>query len=342
MLNYIIRKVNPSIIDGFHIRWYGLFFGIGFFLSYLSLVKIFKNEGLQQNDADNLTFGTFIFLIIGLRLGHCLFYEPEYYLSNPLEILKIWEGGLASHGGAIGLICAFLWFSYKSKKTFWWVISRAAVVIPITAFFVRMGNLMNSEIYGIPTNLPWGFVFVRDALITPDADKISDILIQAGLVASNASASLHTFLASIFQANADAIPFESLYDVLLKYKFVDQSQYSQVVDAFVNAGQLTANHPTQIYEALAYLLTGFILMGYYQLRSKHKKPISDFVILAITLLMLFGSRFFVEFIKNDQVDFEQSMTLNMGQLLSIPFIIAGIAFVFVAIFQHKKQKQTNV
>ncbi len=342
MLNYIIWNVDPSIIDGFHVRWYGLFFGIGFFLSYLGLAKIFKNEGLKQNDADNLTFGTFIFLIIGLRLGHCLFYEPEYYLSHPLEILKIWEGGLASHGGAIGLICAFLWFSHKLTKSFWWVISRAAVVIPITAFFVRMGNLMNSEIYGIPTNQPWGFVFIRDAAIAPDADKISEILLQAGLVSSNLATSLHSFLVGILPANADMVSFESLYNTLLKYKFIDQNQFSQVIDSFVNAGVLTANHPTQIYEGFTYLLTGVILVGYYQLSYKRKKPISDFVILAIALLMIFGSRFCFEFIKNDQVDFEQAMTLNMGQILSIPFIIFGIAFIFVAIFQHKKQKQTNV
>lgn len=201
---------------------------------------------------------------------------------------------------------------------------------------------MNSEIYGIPTNLPWGFVFVRDAAVAPDADKISEILLQAGLISSSLSTSLHSFLVSVLPTNVDAVSFESLYNTLLKYKFLDQSQFSQVIDSFVNAGVLTANHPTQIYEALTYLLTGVILIGYYQLSYRRKKPISDFVILAITLLMIFGSRFCFEFIKNDQVAFEQTMTLNMGQILSIPFILFGIAFVFVAIFQHKKQKQTNV
>src|SRR5574344_29788 len=148
MLNYIIWNVNPAIIDGFHIRWYGLFFGIGFFLSYLGLTKIFKNEGLKQNDADNLTFGTFIFLIIGLRLGHCLFYEPEYYLSHPLEILKIWQGGFGSHGAAIGILIALYIFARKQKVPMIYVVDRVVITVALGGALIRLGNLMNSEIYG--------------------------------------------------------------------------------------------------------------------------------------------------------------------------------------------------
>lgn len=335
MLNYIIWNVNPEIINGLPIRWYGLFFAIGFFLSYMCLRKIFVRENLTTDDADSLTFTTFFLLLIGLRLGHCLFYEPAEYLADPIRILYVWEGGLASHGGAIGLLCAFLWFSRKSGKSFLWVTSRAAVVIPITAFFVRMGNLMNSEIYGIATNLPWAFVFVRDATIQTSAQELSEIMAQAGLVASNSVASLTAFLSNCLPETA--VSFESLCDVLLKYKFLDQSQINPLVDACVQAGLLTTNHPTQIYEALTYLLTGVILIAYYQLRMKHNKPVSDYVICAIALLMIFATRFLYEFIKNKQVAFEESMSLDMGQWLSVPFILVGIVFVILAIRESRKE-----
>ncbi len=367
MLNYIIWNVDPEIFSGFHIRWYGLFFAIGFFLSYICLKKIFVRENLTTNDADNLTFTTFFLLLIGLRLGHCLFYEPDVYFGPYLKLfqsdctfvssaaeavsasgctvtwhdlarwLMVWEGGLASHGGAIGLVCAFIWFSRKSGKSFMWVMSRAAVVIPFTAFFVRMGNLMNSEIYGVATALPWGFVFVRDATITTTAADLSNIMAQAGLVAADSVNSLQAFLSNCLPAGD--VSFESLKDILLKYHFLHPHQETAFVDACVQSGLLTTNHPTQIYEALTYLATGGILVAYYQLRAKHNKLISDYVISAIAFFMFFGTRFFVEFIKNNQVDFEENMTLDMGQWLSLPFILCGFICVGFAIRESRKAKQ---
>jgi phosphatidylglycerol---prolipoprotein diacylglyceryl transferase len=162
IINQIVWDVTPEIIEGFHVRWYGLFFAIGFMVAYYILSYIFKQEGKSVKQLDGITFAAFIGLIIGLRLGHCLFYQPDYYLSNPIEILYIWEGGLASHGGAIGLIIAFAYYSRKHKIDLAWIISRAAIVIPVTGGMVRLGNLMNSEIYGLVTELPWGFIFVRD------------------------------------------------------------------------------------------------------------------------------------------------------------------------------------
>ncbi|HPM13122.1 MAG TPA: prolipoprotein diacylglyceryl transferase, partial [Bacteroidales bacterium] len=138
MLDYIIWNAQPEIIEGFRVRWYGLLFAVGFFVSYTFLGKIFKKEGLQQKELDNFTFMTFILLIVGLRLGHCLFYEPAEYLANPIRILFVWEGGLASHGGAIGLLLSFYLFTRKTGKSFVWIASRAAVVIPFTAACVRM------------------------------------------------------------------------------------------------------------------------------------------------------------------------------------------------------------
>lgn len=339
MLDYIIWNVSPYILgEHFHVRWYGLFFAIGFFISYRFLSKIFIREGLRQEDTDNLTFITFFFLLIGLRLGHCLFYEPQEYLSNPIKILYIWEGGLASHGGAIGVLCAFLWFSHKSKRPFIWILSRCAIVIPFTAFFVRMGNLMNSEIYGIATTLPWGFVFVRDAIVNPDAQGLTDALSQAGLVSSEIVENLHQFL-STYLPNKP-VTFTSLRDLLIQCHFITDSQAEDFTRCCIESGILSINHPTQIYEALTYLFTGCVLVYYYQRCVKKNKPVSDYFILAIGFLMLFATRFCFEFIKNDQVGFEQGMTLNMGQLLSIPFIICGLVFVILSIREKKNQKST--
>ncbi len=335
MLNYIIWNVNPEIFSGFPVRWYGLFFAIGFFLSYWCLRKIFVQENLTTNDADTLTFTTFFLLLIGLRLGHCLFYEPNVYLADPIRILFVWEGGLASHGGAIGLVCAFIWFAHESKKTFMWVMSRAAIVIPITAFFVRMGNLMNSEIYGVATNLPWGFVYVKDAAIHTNASELSSILSQAGLVTNEMAQHLQSFLSHYLPS--DAVSFESLLNLLLKNNILLENQVNPFVDACVNAGLLTTNHPTQIYEALTYLITGAILIAYYQLRIKHNKPISSYVISAIAFLMIFGTRFCFEFIKNKQVAFEENMKLDMGQWLSVPFILCGLFFIVMAIRDRNKE-----
>lgn len=339
MLNYIIWDVSPAIIDGFHVRWYGLFFGIGFFLSYIFAKKIFKRDGLSASEVDDFAFGLFLFLLVGLRLGHCLLYEPAEYLANPIKIFFVWEGGLASHGGAVGLLCGFLWFSKRSGKKFLWLMARVAIVVPITAFFVRMGNLMNSEIYGVATNLPWGFVFVRDALIQTNAHELSGIMAQAGLVTADTVPSLEAFLSNCLPHTA--VTFESLRNILLEHGFLDVSQKKAFVDACVQSGLLTTNHPTQIYEALTYLTTGIILIAYYQLRAKHNKPISEYVIMAIILLMCFATRFCIEFIKNNQVDFEKNMTFDMGQWLSVPFILAGIVFIVLAIRESKQQETTK-
>jgi len=350
MLNYIIWNVNPEIFSGFPVRWYGLFFGIGFFISYSIAVKIYTREKLTQEQVDTSAFVIFILLLLGLRLGHCCFYEPDVYLKPYIDIFKsgsdvtfydltrifrVWEGGLASHGGGIGLICAFILLSRKFKCNFWWFASRVVLVLPITAFFVRMGNLMNSEIYGVATSLPWGFVFIRDAVIPADAESISNAMLNAGLVTQDGFASLQAFLSSCL-GHIDNVSFMNLNEILIKFKFIDSSQITALTDAFVNANLLTANHPTQIYEAVTYLLTGFILLGYYVYQAKREKPISSFMILGLAMLFIFVTRFLYEFIKNDQVDFEQGMIFNMGQLLSIPYIIAGIVFVCIAVNQQKR------
>lgn len=247
----IIWDVSPIIIEfgSIQVRWYGLLFAMAFISSYIVLQHlVFKREGLKVELLDKLATYVIIGTVVGARLGHVFFYEPAYYLQNPLKILAIWQGGLASHGAAIGILLAIYFYVKATGKSYWWVIDRVVIVVALSGFFVRMGNLMNSEIYGHITTLPWGFIFVRD-------------------------------------------------------------------------GQDVARHPTQIYEALSYLALFFGLLIFYIKKYTTMKP---GFIFGVFLIFLFGVRFLIEFLKEPQVEFEQTMALNMGQLLSIPFILFGI------------------
>lgn len=175
ILNYITWNVDPVAfsLGSLQVRWYGICWALGFLFGYLLMSKVYKKERMPDGALDMLLIYMLIFTVIGARLGHCLFYEPEYYLSKPLEILKIWEGGLASHGGAIGILIG-LWLyvrrfnkgtdkkkDEKTHITYLWILDRIVIPVCLVGAFIRMGNVFNSEIYGIPTTLPWGFVFVR-------------------------------------------------------------------------------------------------------------------------------------------------------------------------------------
>lgn len=251
MLQQITWDVSPIIVKlgGLQIRWYGLFFAMAFYFGYIILEKqVFRREGLKTEMLDKLAMYVVVGTIVGARLGHVFFYEPESYLSDPISILKIWEGGLASHGAAVGILLALILFVRKSGKTYLWTLDRLVIVVALGGFFIRMGNLMNSEIYGHFTSLPWGFIYVRD-------------------------------------------------------------------------GQTEPRHPTQIYEALSYLILFFSLLAFY---VKKYKTMQQGTIFSVFLIALFGIRFLIEFVKEPQVAFEQTMALNMGQWLSVPFILAGI------------------
>jgi len=254
--------VNPEIfrIGSFAVRWYGLLFASSFFFGYIIMNRIFKNENLQEAVLDRLTIYMAIGTIVGARLGHCLFYEPGYYLQHPLEIIMIWHGGLASHGAAIGILLAVWMFSKKERKDYFWVLDRIAIVVALSGFFIRMGNLMNSEIYGIETTVQWGFVFLRNHEVAP-------------------------------------------------------------------------KHPTQIYEALAYLAIFILLFRlYWSKKGEHLQGL----LISLLCMLVFIARFFIEFLKEDQVAFEAGMKINMGQLLSIPFILMGIAGVYWSIKRSKR------
>jgi prolipoprotein diacylglyceryl transferase len=205
--------------------------------------------------------------VIGARLGHVFFYEWDYYSAHPWKILATWEGGLASHGGAIGIIIAVILFSiFTTKRNPLWTFDRLVIVIALVGGMIRIGNLMNSEIFGHATDLPWGFMFVRSR------------------------------------------EWHMLYE-----------------------GQ--ACHPTQIYEALCYFALFGLLMWMYWRKNLGERP---GMIFGTFLVGVFGSRFFIEFIKNDQVAFEQDMTLNMGQCLSIPFVLLGIILIIVSLVRKRE------
>jgi prolipoprotein diacylglyceryl transferase len=254
------------------VRWYGIAFVLGFVLGLWLLGKIWKNEKLNEEWLDKLFYYVIISATIGARLGHCLFYDPAYYLANPLEILKIWEGGLASHGGTIGILIAIWIYSKKvTHKSMLWTLDRLVVPVGFVAALIRLGNLMNHEVYGHVTNLPWGFRFIENL---PYVMILGD---------------------------------EPIFGL--------------------------PSHPTQLYEAFFYILTACICLWMYWKREDYKYP---GLIFGVFLIGIFLSRFFVEFFKNNQEAFEEGMILNMGQLLSIPFIIAGIWLTYNGLKERMK------
>ena len=263
MLFQIISwDANPEIfrIGSFAVRWYGLLFASSFFFGYIMMNRIFKNEGLGEDVLDRLTIYMALGTILGARLGHCFFYEPDYYLKNPSEILMIWHGGLASHGAAIGILTALWYFAKREKKNYIWILDRIVITVALSGFFIRMGNLMNSEIYGVETTIPWGFIFL---------------------------------------SNYETVP----------------------------------KHPTQIYEALVYLAIFIFLYKLYWIKKgEHYQGL----LISLFLILVFSARFFIEFLKEDQVAFEASMTLNMGQLLSIPFVLVGLWGLYKSLKMKKR------
>jgi prolipoprotein diacylglyceryl transferase len=262
ILSFIHWDVNPEIfsIGPLSVRWYGLMFAISFIIGYNIVEKMFKHEKENLKWLDSLLMYIVIGTIVGARLGHVFFYGWEYYSQHPAEILMIWRGGLASHGGALGVFIAlFIHSKLITKKNVFWIIDRVVVPTALAAMFIRLGNLFNSEIYGVQTSLPWGFIFERN-------------------------------------------------------------------------GETVAKHPTQLYEAGAYLIT-FILLRklYWKTEMKSKTG----MLTGIFFVMIFTARFFIEFIKEDQEAFEATMSLNMGQWLSIPFVIVGLVLILFAQYRSK-------
>lgn len=230
------------------IRWYGLLFATAFYAGYMYMRYVFKREDKPVESLDTLLMYMMISTIVGARLGHCLFYDPGYYLSNPLEIIKVWRGGLASHGGAIGILFGMYLYARKhDTQPYLWLLDRVVVPIALAGTLIRLGNFFNSEILGVPTEKSWGVVFTR----------------------------------------VDALP----------------------------------RHPAQLYESISYLL---IFLFLHQVYRKFGATTPRGLLLGLFLILIFTARFFIEFVKVRQAAFGDALPLSMGQLLSIPAVIAGI------------------
>ncbi len=248
-------------IFSYDLHFYTLCFLLGFIVSYVVMLKVFNRENISQELLDSLSIYIFIGTLLGARIGHCLFYEFDYYKDHLLEmILPIayvdgsWKltgfHGLASHGGGIGILTGLFLFCRKYKMNFLWLADKLVIVVAAAGALVRVGNFFNSEIIGLPSDLPWAVIFAR----------------------------------------VDAIP----------------------------------RHPAQLYEAIAYFTIFIIMWSMYKRATALKRG----HMLGIFLILLFSVRFLVEFVKENQEAFEDGMTLNMGQWLSIPFILVGLYLVF--------------
>ena len=259
ILSTIIWDVNPEIFPSLfenlpiHPRWYGVLFAIAFLAGFRIEEKIFAKENLKQEWVDSLFMTVLIGTILGARLGHVFFYGWPYYSQHPLEILKIWEGGLASHGAVIGVIISlWIWTNKVPKKPLLWTLDRVVLAMAFGGSLVRLGNFFNSEIIGKPSDLPWAVNFVR-------------------------------------------------------------------------LGETISRHPAQMYESIAYLISFIVLyLGYW----KYNKGEKQGFLFGMFMILVFGFRFFVEFFKENQEAFEQGMTLNMGQWLSIPVVLIGLFFIW--------------
>lgn len=259
---------SPFSIFGFEIRYYSLLWIIALVAGYLVVKKIYKREKIDEKLFDPLFIYCFLGILIGARLGHCLFYEPDYYLSHPIEIVFPFHNGeftgyqgLASHGGTVGLLLALLIYIKKTKLKLVWVLDCIGIAAPLFGSFIRLGNFMNSEIYGNVTDLPWGMIFVQ-------------------------------------------------------------------------AGESEPCHPAQLYEAIAYMLLFFVVLYIYY---KNQNKVGSGLFIGFSVFSVFLFRFFVEFVKKEQVGFEKDMFINMGQILSIPLIITGFCFIYHS-FKWKKEK----
>lgn len=260
LLNAIVWAPSENIISigGFGIRYYALCWLIGLLSAYFVVKKIYSNANVKEELFDPLFIYCFFGIVIGARLGHCLFYEPEYYLLHPIEMLLpikeingTWQftgyAGLASHGGVIGIIVGLLLYIKKTGLKFMWVLDCLGIAAPIFSALVRFGNFMNSEIIGLPTDAPWGVVFANTGIMVPC-------------------------------------------------------------------------HPAQLYESMAYLMVFIVILFLYK---NFRNKVGSGLFSGFTLFTIFTFRFFIEYIKEVQVDFENGMFINMGQILSIPLIIAG-------------------
>ncbi len=302
--------VNPRIIDSLNTpRWYGLMWGLGFYLGFEILRRIYKKDGVPSNWVDKSFIYVLIGGVLGARLGHCLFYEPEYYLSNPIEILFIWKGGLASHGGAIGVIIATIILNRKViQKSVLWILDRLIVPTALAAGLIRLGNLFNHEILGKVTTSSLGFKFLRDDGLAVGDDKITLSSLALRTVKSDEAITNENYGDKLHEA----------YNALA----ANPDQYTAFYEA------IPIRYPAQLFEAICYfLIFGIVMWLFWKTNARHIKGF----LTGTFFVTLFGARFLIEFIKENQDGVDAKYLeegLNMGQFLSIPLVLFGLYLVF--------------
>ena len=351
--SYILWNADPVIVEVFGraLRWYGLLFGLGLYFGLLISYRMMRTALLPASvTLDRLFLPIFVGTIVGARLGHILFYDPAFYFSNPLEILYIHKGGLASHGGVFGVFLALWFFARRHKVALLALLDYAVIAMPLAFFFIRMANLANSEIYGLPTEAPHGFVFTRTATerlqrafeaekisYSPAAcpvarkdlaqDLVQEIVLEVDVQHANTvsedvlRAQVRRYLPRILSARAvrDHITYPAHTPPLTIYEKEGKQHVSFCVLA-------TARHPTQLYEGVGYLL---LFVFFYTVRRRRGRFFSeDGVALGLGLMYTALVRFVVEYWKIPQEEFSHALPLNMGQMLSLPFFLAGAYLLF--------------
>ncbi|WP_455211834.1 prolipoprotein diacylglyceryl transferase [Kaarinaea lacus] len=261
-MDYFVWNVSPEIfsIGPITVRWYGALFATGFICGYFLMQWIYRRENKNVEELENLLLYVAAGTIIGARLGHCLFYDPAFYLSHPWKILAIWEGGLASHGGGLGVLIAVYLYCRKYSTSFLWLMDRLAITVALAGSFIRLGNLFNSEILGNPTDVPWAIIFQR----------------------------------------VDSVP----------------------------------RHPVQLYESFSYAIIFVISLLVYKLYGHKGK---NGLILGLTMVLIVAARIMLEIFKTPQAHYSTGLDLSVGQLLSIPYLIAGLVIIYFALRKGNRE-----
>lgn len=372
MLAYIVWDPMREIIKGIQPPvWYSVLFAAGFVIGYQIMIRIFKKEGHSAQDVDTLTVFMVAATIIGARFGHLAFYEPQRFLADPLMFFRTWEGGLASHGAAFGILIALYLYSnyfikiglfpptFKAKKqkrkgqSYLWIVDRIVITVALAAVFIRLGNFVNSEIVGKPTESDYGVVFGRVAetlfeqsnfgIESAEASKGSGEAIAPGIVPVDLKLVFEN--PRIEETTARRI-IENNVNSSLKNNSAIQKHYAQPntpinYDIAFEDRKLVATvhtygisrHPTQLYESLTSLVLFAILLGIWM---KYEDKVPDGLFLGIFLIWIFGLRWFHELFKENQVAFEDEMTYNMGQILSIPLVALGVFILLRVLIKSQK------
>ncbi len=368
----VLWETSPEIWPSgpFPLRWYGLLFAAAFFFGQIIITYIFKKDGKPEKDVDLLTYYMIGATVLGARLGHCLFYDPAYYLSHPLEILKIWEGGLASHGATMGILIAMWLYSKKRPDQSWlWILDRIVIVVALGGALIRLGNLMNSEIIGKPANTPLSMIFLHpfeEMLEETEGQRLASFAFsKTGKTESIQGTDMEQLqLDLVFERDAlpgnsaeafwqSAVPqIISASNGRTSEKFPngdephlyfeprpENVQTEMSTDGLVKM-KLTLwgipRHPAMVYESASTFML-FVLLFFLWYRYRQNWP--EGRLFGIFVVVLFSLRFFYEFLKENQSDFEDQLSLNMGQLLSLPLVLFGIFLIVRQGLLKPRQKE---